>query len=341
MKSEHIRKIFSAFAVADRKKFIEVAQEVISDEEKKSHHLLAKDLKEILRNVSNGRTLSQDAISKRYKSGIPIPRDSEKGFPLLEIKEYHLDWNDVILTDDMKSILRQVVKETEESELLASYGLKPKQKILFCGPPGTGKTLSAQVISSVLRYPLVLVRFDSIVSSFLGETASNLRKIFNFIGQGQWVVLLDEFDVVGKHRDDPYEHGEIKRIVNNLMQMLDGYEGDSLLIAATNHHNLIDSGLWRRFDETILFDIPNPKRRKQIFDKYLRVLKKSKDLDLDSLVKSTEGFSPSDIATVCWEALKNVILNGNEQIDTDSMQVAVSRHKQRKEVEGKRNGRTL
>ena len=338
MKSELVRKLFSAYALGDKKKFVEVANEVIRDEEKKSHHLLARDLKEIIRNISNGRSLSQDAVSKRYKDGIPIPRDNEKGFPLLEIKEFHLDWSDVILTDDMKDTLRQIVKESEESRLLASYGLKPKQKILSCGPPGTGKTLSAQVISSILRYPLVLIRFDSIVSSFLGETASNLRKIFNFIGQGQWVVLLDEFDVVGKHRDDPYEHGEIKRIVNNLMQMLDSYEGDSLLIAATNHHNLIDSGLWRRFDEVILFDIPDPVRRKQIFDKYLRVLKKSKNLDLDSLVKLTEEFSPSDIATVCWEALKTVLLDGNEQINTDSIKAAVSRHKQRKEVEGKRNG---
>ena len=146
--------------------------------------------------------------------------------------------------------------------------MKPKQRILLCGPPGTGKTLSAKIISSVIGYPLVYVLFDSIISSFLGQTASNLRKIFNFIEDGKYVVLFDEFDMVGKKRDDPQEHGEIKRVVNNFMQMLDNYNGDSIIVAATNHQQLLDTAVWRRFDEVLLFDLPNTQQRKKLFEKY-------------------------------------------------------------------------
>lgn len=338
MKSELIRQIFLAFAKGNNEKFLEIACEVVKEEEKKSHHLLAKDLKEILRNISNGKSLSENLISKRYKNAIQIPRDTEKGFHLLEIKEFDLDWSEVILRQDLKTALDQVVEEIRQSEIFASYGLKAKQKVLFCGPPGTGKTLSAQVMSSVLRYPLVYIRFDSIVSSFLGETASNLRKIFNFIEQGHWVVLFDEFDIIGKHRDDPHEHGEIKRVVNNFMQMLDNYNGESLLIAATNHQHLLDPGLWRRFDEILFFDIPDKERRRQIFIKYLRVFEKEKGLNLELLVEETENFSPSDIAQTCWESLKKIILEDKKKVGTEDLRQAIAQQKRRKEVEGRRNG---
>jgi len=338
MRSELIRQVFLAFAQGNRERFMEVAYEVVREEEKKNHHLLAKDLKVILKNISNGRSLSENLTSKRYKNAIPIPRDTEKGFPLLEIREFYLDWSDVILSQDLKTALEQIVEETRQADVLATYGLRPKQRVLFCGPPGTGKTLSAQVISSVLSYPLVYIRFDSVVSSFLGETASNLRRIFNFVGRGQWVVLFDEFDVIGKHRDDPHEHGEIKRVVNNFMQMLDNYNGESLLIAATNHQRLLDPGLWRRFDDILFFDIPDRQRRHKIFLKYLRAIDKEKDLDFDLLVEKTERFSPADIAQVCWEAMKKSILEGEEKVGLERLQWAIAQQKRRKDVEGRQNG---
>lgn len=338
MRSELIREIFTAFAQGDRERFTELAHDVIDDEEKKNHHLLAKDLKEILRQMSNGRRISESSLAQRYRSAMPIPRDTEKGFPLLEIKEFYLDWDDAVLSEELKTSLKQIVREFQNADVLLTYGLRPKQRVLFCGPPGTGKTLSAQIISAVLSYPLVYIRFDSIVSSFLGETASNLRKIFNFIEQGQWVVLFDEFDVIGKHRDDPHEHGEIKRVVNNFMQMLDNYNGESLLIAATNHQHLLDPGLWRRFDEILFFDIPDPQQRYQIFLKYLRILEIENNLNWDRLVEETQDFSPSDIAQVCREALKATILQGEKKVGLQELLEATSQQQRRKMVEGRRNG---
>jgi AAA+ superfamily predicted ATPase len=239
MRSELLRALFQAYGEGNSKRFIEIANEIIKDEEKKKHHLLAKDLKKILSATPQNNFIS-NAFSNRYKTNIPIPRDTGKGFPLLEVREYYFNFDDVILTDELKERIQYIIEELKSIEILSTYGLKPKQKVLFCGPPGTGKTLSSKVISSVTGYPLVYIRFDSIISSYLGETATNLRKIFDFIEQGEWVVLFDEFDIIGKKRDDPYEHGEIKRVVNNFMQMLDNYGGLICLMLIVENNYLIN-----------------------------------------------------------------------------------------------------
>lgn len=332
IRSDLLKKLFQSHAENNRDKFVEIANEIIKEEEKKNHHLLAKDLKQIIYSKTQNKTYINNNIYKKYKTNIPIPRDTEKGFPLLEIKENYFNLDDVILFDNLKKKIEYTIKEFKSREILATYGLRPKQKLLFCGPPGTGKTLTSYVISSVLGFPLIYIRFDSIVSSFLGETATNLRKIFDFIEEGEWVVLFDEFDIIGKKRDDPYEHGEIKRVVNNFMQMLDNYKGKSLLISATNHQHLLDTAIWRRFDDILFFDIPDSNLRGQLFNKYLRVLKKSSDLNKSNLSKLTDGFTPADIAQVCEEAQRRVIVMNKIEISYDDIQWAIDEQKARKEI---------
>jgi len=336
MRSELLKEIFEAFAQGNKNRFLDLAYEVIQDEERKHHHLLARDLKDILKTISNGRNLSNHLPQARYKDAIPIPRDTEKGFPLLEVKEFFLDWTDIILDQKLEAALTQVVDEIRHADILATYGLPPKQKILLCGPPGTGKTFSAQIISAVLGYRLIHIRFDSIISSFLGETAANLRKIFDFINYGQWIVLFDEFDIIGKHRDDHHEHGEIKRVVNNFMQMLDDYTGESLLIATTNHHHLLDPGLWRRFDEILFFNLPDANQRCELLKKYLRVLDRTNDISLETLAAKTQDFSAADIARVCREALKKTILEDKKKVGLPQLDWAINEQNRRKTVEKER-----
>jgi len=261
-----------------------------------------------------------------------IPKDSEKGFPLLHINEQYCGFDDLITTDEIKERLENIVSENRSAEKLFSYGLKPKNKILFCGPPGTGKTLSAKIISSVIGYQFVYAMFDSILSSYLGETATNLRRIFDFIEKGKFVVLFDEFDIVGKKRDDPHEHGEIKRVVNNFMQMLDNFESRSIIIAATNHQHLLDKAVWRRFDDIIYFDLPDTNRRKQLFEKYLKVLRRSKGFTLDQLARRTRDYSAADIAQICEEAMRKSIINNEKIVTKDHIMWAVSEQKRRKKT---------
>ena len=331
MRSELLKSLFTAYAEKDDSKFLEVANDIISDETKKNHALLAKDLKKVL-NSRNQINFKVDSISRRFKDNIPIPRDSERGFPLLEIREYHCSFNDLGLNQDVSEKLVTLVDEYQHKDIFKSYGLKPKQKILFCGPPGTGKTLSAKVISSELNFPLVYIRFDSIVSSYLGETATNLTKIFDFIEKGEWVVLFDEFDIIGKKRDDPYEHGEIKRVVNNFMQMLDNFKGDSLIIAATNHPHLLDTAIWRRFNDILYFDLPDLERRNDIFNKYLKVFERADDLDIGKFSDLTDEFSPADISQICEEALRRVILHNEREITNREVYWAIEQQNRKKDI---------
>ena len=321
MNSELLIKLFEAFTKKDDELFYKIAWDITEEEKRKKHHLLAEQLKRIL-------TENSVTLHKNYSQEVPpIPRDNEKGFRLLDVKKFFLDWDDVVLAKETEEILRQIVKELEEEDVLATYGLKPRQKILFYGPPGTGKTLTAKVMSSIIGYPLVYVRFESVISSYLGETASNLRKIFDYMEKGKWVVLFDEFDIIGKQRDDPTEHGEIKRVVNNFMLMLENYEGDSMIMASTNHPHLLDIGVWRRFDEIIYFGLPDKERRKKIFEKYLRVLKKDKNFDLNKLSEESDSFSGADIEQVCIDALKMAILSGKDFVSFNDVKKAISKQK--------------
>lgn len=279
---------------------------------------------------------SENLISNNIDIGtkkqIEIPTDSEKGFPLLQISEQYYGFNDLILDNETKDRLSYIIAENQNIKKLRAFGLKPKQKILFCGPPGTGKTLSARIISSVIGYPFVYILFDSIISSFLGQTATNLRKIFNFIEQDKFVVLFDEFDIIGKKRDDPQEHGEVKRVVNNFMQMIDNYNGDSILLAATNHPQLLDTAVWRRFDEVIAFSLPSKQQRKELFIKYLGVLKKTDELDLEELVQKTAKYSAADIATICEDALRKNVIHGESRIQNEDILWAIKEQKRRKSI---------
>jgi|APSaa5957512535_1039671.scaffolds.fasta_scaffold04245_3 SpoVK/Ycf46/Vps4 family AAA+-type ATPase len=276
------------------------------------------------------KTLREYSNNPEYRPEIPV--DAEKGFPLLRLSREYFSFSDLILTKELKEQLEYVITENKITSRFYELGLKPKQKILFCGPPGTGKTLASKVVSSVTGFPFVYVMFDSIVSSFLGETATNLRKIFNFIENGRYVVLFDEFDIVGKKRDDPNEHGEIKRVVNNFMQMLDSYDGDSILIFATNHQQMLDTAIWRRFDEILFFDLPDTKQRKQLFKKYLSILKKSEEINFSSLARRTKDYSGAEISQICADSIRKAIVSDRNEINLNDLKWALSEQKRRKQI---------
>ncbi len=274
--------------------------------------------------------ISKKNIDIGSKEPIDIPTDGEEGFPLLQITDPYYRFDDLVLDKETKFRLEYIISENQNAKKLQLSGLNPKQKILFCGPPGTGKTFSAKIISCALGWPLVHVMFDSIISSFLGQTATNLRKIFDFIQNGTFVTLFDEFDIVGKRRDDEQEHGEVKRVVNNFMQMLDNYNGTSIIIAATNHPHLLDMAVWRRFDEILQFKIPTPLQRKELFHKYLGALKKDVDFDVMELVKKTNKYSAADIATICEDALRKNVIEDGLNIGKQDLLWAINEQRRRK-----------
>ncbi|MCI5123563.1 MAG: ATP-binding protein [Candidatus Electrothrix sp. AR5] len=325
--SELIKQLFLSFNNKDDEGFVQAAREYIEREKRKKHNVVARELENAL-HQSAGLSNTQ----RRFRENVPIPRDTEKGFPLLEIQHVDRDFDNLILSQDCKKQLERIIREFKDADILATYNLSYKKKILLCGKPGTGKTFSAQIISSVLNIPLVYIRFDAIISSYLGETAGNLRKVFDFIENGVWIVLFDEFDIIGKKRDDNYEHGEIKRVVNNFLQMLDNFKGDSIILAATNHQNMLDSAIWRRFDAVIDYTLPDEATRRQLFELYLRPIKRDEQLDLDNAAKVSQGLSPSDIQMIAVEAMKNSIIDARSSLSKDDLNDAIQQFLHRESV---------
>ena len=237
---------------------------------------------------------------------------------------------DVVLSDENASLLNELLQEHHRAEALHSYGLHPADRLLFCGPPGCGKTLTAEVLASELGLPLAIVRIDSVVSSLLGETASNLRQVFDFIAITPMVVLFDEFDALAKERADTAEHGELKRVVNAFLQMLDAYEGKSILVAATNHERILDAAIWRRFDEVLVFESPNLEQLRRLLSIKLRGLRREFDIDDARITSLFKGMSHADVERVLRRAAKDMVLTGKEFLSERHLQSAIRREDARR-----------
>lgn len=319
-----LRQLIKTGAEGNHDAFRQVSEEVIREERAKHQHLLANDLEKIL----YGRTKSSS--SRPFPLSEKVPTDRERNLPLLQVKEPFKRLEDVILSDENSSLINEVLQEHHRSDLLRSNGLYPADKLLFCGPPGCGKTLTAEVLASELALPLTVVRIDSVISSYLGETAANLRQVFDFISAIPMVVLFDEFDALAKERADEADHGELKRVVNAFLQMIDGYEGKSLLVAATNHERILDSAVWRRFDEVLVFEPPNLEQVKRLLQVKLRGLRREFEADDARIVGLFKGMAHADVERVLRRAAKDMVLSGKEFLSERHLQTAIRRENARR-----------
>lgn len=307
---DYLIRLFKSFKESNQVEFTKVAYEIIEEEKKKNHNLLANKLYRILFDDNFTVNLGKS----RNVSSRQLPVDKESGFQLVEMKFSKVLLDDIILTQQNREKINNIIIEFENKELLAGYKLCPKTKILFCGPPGCGKTITAEAIANELQIPLLYTRFDSVISSFLGETSTNLRKVFDFSKEGEWVLFFDEFDAIGKSRNDSSEHGELRRVVNSFLQLMDNYPRETIVIAATNYETMIDKALWRRFDEIIYFDKPNKDEIEKIIELNLRNYS-HKDLKISKHLDNLNGFSYADIERICLESVKKSILNKSLTID--------------------------
>jgi SpoVK/Ycf46/Vps4 family AAA+-type ATPase len=319
-----IRKLFKSFSQNNREEFYTAAIELIQEEKDKNHILLAKDLENMLQ-VTPKKTASNASPWNVYPD---VPKDKDTGLPLIEVTKYDLTWDRVILSEINLKVLEKIVLENRKKDVLQSHGLKPSSKLLFCGPPGCGKTLTAKVVASILGLPLVYVNLSSVISSYLGETAVNLKKIFDYIQVGEWVVLFDEFDAIARDRNAPHEHGEIKRLVNSLIQLMDNSNDKSMFIAATNYESLLDSAVWRRFDEVLFFDKPNLQLRKSIIKSKLAGIR-HQDINIEEVASKLQGTTGADIEIICFDAIKSVILINEKVLTASKFDEALQRHLER------------
>ncbi|MEH1796055.1 MULTISPECIES: AAA family ATPase [unclassified Nostoc] len=326
-RGEILRKLFKSFSRNEREEFLAAAMELIEEEKNKNHILLARDLEKLLQN-DNGYTKPLATNQAPWNQFSEPPKDKDTGLALLEVKQFDLTWDHIVLSEKIFDTLQEIILENRKQDILAAYNLKPKNKLLFCGPPGCGKTQTAKVLSSALGLPLVYVNLTAVFSSYLGETATNLQKIFTYIEKGEWLVLFDEFDAIARDRDNLNEHGEVKRLVNSLLQLIDNATNQSIFVAATNHEKLLDSAVWRRFDEVIFFDNPSIELRTALFSRYLSAIRYTA-INLSTFADRLDSATGADIERICSDAIKAVILRGERTLTADDLEVAIGRFLER------------
>ncbi|HWA65080.1 MAG TPA: ATP-binding protein [Mycobacteriales bacterium] len=314
MAGRQIKQLVRAHRDGDDLAFRRAAQEIIEEEEARQHLALARDLRQLL---VGGSGTSVDADSPPLASP---PRDADSGIPLLDVRVPDRPLTELSLSGATEAAIAGLAREVHSWPVLDDAGIPRRQRVLFTGPPGCGKTSAAEGIAAEIGLPLAVMRVDAVVSSYLGETSSNLRRVFEYSERVPVVLLFDEFDALGKERADPTDHGELRRVVSAVLQLIERYRGPSLLIAATNHADVLDSALWRRFDEVVAFPLPTVAQLKAVLRGVLRDVR---GLNLDRAASALKGQPHAAAEKAAFDALRIAILAGRIRPTSDDVWTAI------------------
>ncbi len=318
MAGRHLKELFRAFRTNDELAFRRAALEIIEEEQGKHHNVLARDLRRLL---AVGANVTVDTAS--FTVLPDPPKDREEEWTLAEVRKPQRTLDDLVISPQPSTMLQQIVAEVRRWADLDRRGLPRRQRFLFQGPPGCGKTSAAEAVAAELERPLVVVSLDAVVSSYLGETASNLRRVLDYANNSPFVVLFDEFDALGRSRDDVAEHGEMKRVVTTFLQMLDKYQGPSVIIAATNHPGLLDTALWRRFDEVVTFDKPSVHDMRRLLRLRLRAVPHS-GVNIDMYAGALKGLPHAAAEKLALDARRSAVIGDREYVTSQDMDQALS-----------------
>ncbi|MCK9330769.1 MAG: ATP-binding protein [Candidatus Cloacimonetes bacterium] len=297
-------KIIEGGLKGDKEKVLNYAKNISDLIEKKGDVKVAQKIRLLLDN-KKGSLITLDSLSTK-------PVDSESRLEMVDIQYYTNTNISPILSEQTHKSIELFIKSYVKRDSILKAGINIKSSLLLYGPPGCGKSTLAKYVSLKTGLPLITVRLDGMISSLLGSTAKNIRKIFDYASKRECILFLDEFDVIAKLRDDKNDLGELKRVVNSLLQNIDDFSENSIIIAATNHHQLLDSAVWRRFSNILLLDKPQKNEIELFLNRHLTNIdndiynSKSK---FEQIVSSLENKSYSDIETIINNTIKKVIIN--------------------------------
>lgn len=293
-------KLVKAGLSSDPGLFTRVTESIIAEERSKQHHILADQLDELLRSSENrgvrGSVNNSNLLGQRFENF------------LFKVKpERRLD--DLILSDENFGKINEVVQEHFRADILRSYNLEPRNRILLSGAPGNGKTSLAEAIAQSLMIPFYVIRYDGIIGSYLGETATRLKQMFDFVRTQECVLFFDEFDAIGKERGDQHETGEIKRVVSSLLMQIDRLPSYVMVVAATNHPELLDRAVGRRFQVKLNLDKPTKAMIVRWLKKFENQVKYSLDHSLDKIASKLEGLCFSEVEDFVLDIQRKYILS--------------------------------
>lgn len=297
----------------DKAKALLLVEEEIESSKKKGYHKQVTRLRALLRSVADS-DYSSGYSTSNYRNDTTTSFKITSNLFTLESPNISLD--DVVLSKANEDKVAKVLNEWSHKDSLMNKGLSPSNRIIMYGLPGTGKTKLANALAASLGCPIMSVYLDELMSSYLGKTGKNIREIFDVANKGKVVLFLDEIDAVAKQRNDVQDIGELKRVVTVFLQNIDKLSPETIVIGATNHEEILDRAIWRRFPVRLNLNTPDTPARKQLFELFLGDAKKGVDTKLLSSI--SEGLTGSAIEETAKQALKNAILE-NAQVSTSEL----------------------
>jgi SpoVK/Ycf46/Vps4 family AAA+-type ATPase len=315
-----LTRLFKSIEGDKNSPIVKIAYSIIEEEKKKGHNNLAERLYSILEKGLTRSDTLKPVFKVTREGDFRVPVDRRYRLPLATHVEHEYLRHDMVLSPEVEGKILRIEKEYLARERLAHHGLKPRKKILFYGSSGCGKSMAAERIAWELGLPFYKVRFDTIISSYLGESAANLQKLFESISDYPCILLLDEFDIIGKQRDvKSNDVGEVHRIVNILLGLLEEYEGEGILIATTNLEGIIDKALFRRFDDLVELPKPSQKEIEQLLRVTFSPLRLSPQINLTNFSKELIGMSYAIVVKVANDAAKKAIINLKSEISIEDL----------------------
>lgn len=296
-RADLIVNLVRAGAQGDQGLFRSTVEAIAAEERAKHHNLLANRLEENLR-AANTRPKSAEVVRSF---------DGGHGGLLYEI-EPRRTLDSVLLPDEVSQSIRELVEEQQRRDILRSYGLEPRHRLLLSGPPGNGKTTLAEAVAFELMSPLFVVRYEAVIGSFLGETSSRLKRLFDFVRTHQCVLFFDEFDTLGKERGDTHETGEIKRVVSSLLLQIDSLPSHVVVVTATNHAELLDRAVWRRFQLRLNMPTPTLEQRTQWFSCFEEQIGNRLGITPKTLATRLKDANFSDLEEFCQDIHRRYVL---------------------------------
>jgi SpoVK/Ycf46/Vps4 family AAA+-type ATPase len=302
--SDQLKALLKSHIDGDDQRFFSVAMQLAAHEAKLGHGKLAEEL----------RALIDDAKHRQGTGQLtPISRPRGELANLLTVSYPKTRLGDMVLDDVLAQQIQRVIREQRYAERITGHGLSPRRKLLLVGAPGTGKTLTASVLAGELGVPLFQVRLDGLITKYMGETAAKLRQIFDATGQTRGIYFFDEFDAIGSQRGLANDVGEIRRVLNSFLQMIEQDQSHSLIIAATNHAEILDHALFRRFDDVLHYELPAEEQIATLLQMRLSRFS-AKNVSWKRLAKSAVGLSYAEVTRAAEEALKEGLIHDREHV---------------------------
>ena len=311
--------LLKSHMAGDDAQFYAVAMQLAAHEARQGHGKLAQELRDLVDRAKAAKT----GIERKRSGPVPLVRPTGELANLLSASYPDIRLADMVLTDALDVRLKRVLLEQRQQERLRGHGLVPRRKLLLVGPPGAGKTMTAAALAGELRLPLFTVVLDSLITKFMGETAAKLRLVFEAMETTRGVYFFDEFDAIGSKRSgDRHDVGEIRRVLNSFLQFLEQTDSQGLIVAATNHPDLLDQALFRRFDDVIEYALPDAELAERLLRARLSAFG-TKAVAWKKAAEAASGLSHGEIARAADEAAKSSVLAGTTELTADVLIAAI------------------